>query len=489
MVDMAFAHNRFGLGPRADEPMAGDPKAWLRGQLEPPPPFVTTGLPGMAEVAAANRALAEAPKAMGDAQPRETGEPKMPKATLTRQERRQRRRARENGSTAANPRQAARQAIKQQVLQLAEARLDQALVTPRPFAQRLVYFWSNHFATSTEPNAMGALPALLEDDAIRPNIFGKFEDLLLAVTRHPAMLVYLDQFNSVGPGSQAAARGAERGRDLGLNENLAREILELHTLGVRSGYSQADVVELAKGLTGWAFTGMGRGRGDSVGGNRAPGSFVFVPAMHEPGARTLMGQRFAQTGEQQAEAMLRWLARHPATARHLATKMARHFVADDPPAALVSRLEDAYAKSNGDLEAMTQALIDSPEAWQPTPEKFRSPWGWMVAALRGIGLDDARRNVANGMLGQLGQPTWEVPSPAGWGDKDEDWAGPDALMKRVDVAQILAERARPRIDARTLAPKLLGQRLSEATATQIARAESAQTGIAILLASPEMLRR
>lgn len=468
MVDLAFAHNRFGLGPRADDRMKGDPKGWLLDQFEPPPSIITGDLPTLADVARASAEFQAAGKEMKRA--RKDGRQGDPKQFQ-------------------QARAAKRKAIKGQVLQLAEARLDAALVTPRPFASRLVHFWSNHFATSSEMNSMGALPGLLEDEAVRPHVFGKFEDMLLAVTRHPGMLVYLDQFNSLGPNSKVGLRTAQRGRDTGLNENLAREILELHTMGVRSGYTQADVIELAKALTGWAISGFGRGRGDAAAEGRPAGSFVFVNRMHEPGARTLLGQRFPQKGERQAEAMLRWLAMRPETARHLATKLARHFVADDPPPALVARLERAYLGSGGDLGTMTRALIDSPEAWNPTSDKFRTPWGWLVASMRAIGMRDAKRNQANGVLEQLGQPTWQVPSPKGWGDTNEDWTGPDALMKRVDVAQIIADKARRKVDARTLAPKILGERLSRATATQVARAESAQTGLAILLASPEMLRR
>ena len=192
-----------------------------------------------------------------------------------------------------------------------------ALTTDSPFVERLVHFWANHFAVSVDKLPVIGLAGLLEFEAIRPHVLGRFSDMLLAVEQHPAMLVYLDQAQSIGPNSRAGELAAMRGgKQRGLNENLAREIMELHTLGVRTGYSQADVTEFARALTGWTVSGLGRGpAARPIGG--VPGQFVFADILHEPGARTIVGKSYDQPGEAQARAVLRDLAASPATARHL----------------------------------------------------------------------------------------------------------------------------------------------------------------------------
>jgi uncharacterized protein (DUF1800 family) len=330
---------------------------------------------------------------------------------------------------------------------------------------------------------------LLEFEAIRPHVLGKFSDMLLAVEQHPAMLIYLDQAQSIGPNSPAGQRISMRGgKQRGLNENLAREIMELHTLGVRTGYSQSDVTEFARALTGWTVSGLGRGPAARMIGG-APGQFTFAEVLHEPGGRTIVGKRYDQAGEAQARAVLLDLAASPATAKHLSTKLARHFAGDDPPPALVERLSKAYLVSGGDLPVVYRALIDSPEAWAPQPVKFKNPWEWSVSALRALGLRDLEPQAAAGVLKQLGQPTWQPGSPAGWDDIAASWAGPDALVRRVEVAQRLAERAGSAVDARSLAEKLFPGSLGAPTRTAIARAESPAEGLALLLVSPEFVRR
>jgi uncharacterized protein (DUF1800 family) len=314
--------------------------------------------------------------------------------------------------------------------------------------------------------------------------------MLLAVERHPAMLLYLDQAQSVGPESRVGAFVAGRGRKAGLNENLGREIMELHTLGVRSGYSQADVTEFARALTGWTVSGLLRGpaaRGLGVAGE--PGEFVFSPGIHEPGTRTILGRKYDQPGEAQARAILLDLAVHPATARHIATKMARHFAADDPPPALVDRLAAAFQTSGGDLPTLYRVLIDSPEVWSKATAKFRSPWDWTVAALRAVGAKDLKAQQVFGLMSQLGQPVWRPGSPAGYDDIAPTWAGPDALVRRVEAADRIASRAAGTTDARTLAPQILADGLTPATTQALARAESPGQALALLLVAPEMLRR
>ena len=233
-------------------------------------------------------------------------------------------------------------------------------------------------------------------------------------------------------------RGAKQ---RGLNENLAREIMELHTLGVRTGYTQVDVTEFARALTGWTVAGIGRGPAARLVGG-TPGEFQFAELIHEPGDRTIMGKHYRQDGEAQARAVLLDLAASPATAKHLSTKLARHFAGDDPPAPLIDRLTKAYLASGGDLPAVYRALINSPEVWSPQPLKFKNPWEWSVSALRAVGSRELEPMMAANVLRQLGQPTWQPGSPAGWDDIAASWAGPDALVRRVEVAQRMAAKAR-----------------------------------------------
>jgi uncharacterized protein (DUF1800 family) len=313
---------------------------------------------------------------------------------------------------------------------------------------------------------------------------GKFADLLGAVERHPAMLLLVDQAQSVGPNSPLGARAAQRGKERGLNENLAREIMELHTLGVRSGYSQADVTEFARALTGWTVGGLAK---QPI--LQGPGpKFWFAAPIHEAGSRTIMGKKYGQSGEGQAQAVLSDLALHPATARHVATKLARHFAADDPPPALVTRLEQAFLQSQGDLPTVYRVLIEATEVWNG-PAKFRTPWEWTVASLRATGVKAVPAKSAAGAFQQLGQPIWKPGSPAGYDDIAASWAGPDALYRRVEVAQRIAERTAPSVDARKLAPALFPESLSDTTVTALSRAESGPQALALLLASPEMMRR
>ncbi|MFC3714397.1 DUF1800 family protein [Sphingoaurantiacus capsulatus] len=450
----AIATNRFGLGRRLDDRI-DDPRRWLLGQLESydPRPAVIAALPGGNANAAAYLDL-----------------------VVARQERR---RAAESGMPAepAPMRGGPRDAY----LDQATARLGHALTAPAPFVERLVHFWANHFAVSVDRNIILGLAGNLEFEAIRPHVLGRFCDMLLAVERHPAMLMYLDQVRSVGPDSRAATRAAQpEARQRGLNENLAREILELHTLGVTGGYAQTDVQELAKGLTGWTVAGL-RGAGGT------PGTVLFRPVVHQPGERTLLGKRYPAAGEAQSRAMLLDLAAHPATARHVATKLARHFVADEPPAALVDRLAKAFQASGGDLPTVYRALIDAPEASAATAPKFKSPWDWTVSSLRALGVREANRRAVR-TVAALGQPVWRPGSPAGWGDVTATWAGSDALMRRVEVAQQLAMRL-PDIDARALSPRLFDGAVSSTTTAVLAGAESPAQATALLLAAPEFQRR
>jgi uncharacterized protein (DUF1800 family) len=479
MLSTTIAFNRFGLGARPDDQSLSDPKRWLLQQLNrfDPRPAAFAQVPLRAQVIDQLGAYLEAQRTAGRAR-RQMQPVSVPRLATDQAD-----------PAADDLKKYLRQSIRDDYLVMNSARLASALATPSPFVERLVHFWANHFAVSVDKLPVIGLAGLLEFEAIRPAVLGRFSDMLLAVEQHPAMLVYLDQAQSIGPNSQAG-RYIEMasGKNGGLNENLAREIMELHTLGVRTGYSQNDVTEFARALTGWTVNGLARGPVRRLIGG-TPGQFQFAEMMHEPGVRTIMGNKYAQGGEGQARAILLDLAASPATAKHLATKLARHFAGDDPPSALVDRLSKAYLASGGDLPTVYRALIESPEAWVPQAIKFKNPWEWSVSALRAIGVHQLEPAIAAGVLRQLGQPTWQPGSPAGWDDIAASWAGPDALVRRVEVAQRLADRAGSTIDARTLAEKLFPGSLSQPTRTAIARAESPAEGLALLLVSPEFVRR
>jgi uncharacterized protein (DUF1800 family) len=375
-----------------------------------------------------------------------------------------------------------------------KARMESALTTRTDFAERLVHFWSNHFTVSGTKTQVLGLAAAYENDAIRPNIMGRFEDLLIAAVRHPAMLVYLDQDSSIGPNSPLAQRAAQRdnGKDRGLNENLAREILELHTLGVNGGYAQADVTELARAMTGITLAVGPRLKQMQKPGSpmqQLAGGAVYIAQLHEPGERRLLGARYTQSGLDQATAALTSLARHPATARFVATKLARHFVADTPPPALVTHLADVFTQSGGDLPSVYRALIERPESWATPLAKFKTPWEHVISGLRGVGTNNLDGEKAAGLFTQMGQAIFRAPSPAGWPDVAETWAAPDALFKRVEYASSLATRLGEQLDARLLADRILPGVLSNTTRLAIERAESGRQALALLLAAPEFLRR
>jgi uncharacterized protein (DUF1800 family) len=340
----------------------------------------------------------------------------------------------------------------------------------------MAMFWSNHFAVALNKGQfILATAGAYEREAIRPHVFGKFADMLVAVVKHPAMLFYLDNHLSTGPSSRF-------GRRAGLNENLAREILELHTLGVDGGYGQADVMALTKLITGWRFVG---GRGVAP---RVPGTFEFVAQAHEPGTHRLLGKDYSGEGLARGEAALRDLARHPATARFIARKLARHFVADDPPARLIEALADVFGRTDGDLKAFALALVESPEAWDEERRKLRSPQEFLIAAtrlFRTVGKAPQMLNALNAM----GQPLWNPPGPNGYSDKADFWANPEGMKARMTVSMILGRAAGAKIDPRALAEDVLGPSLHPETAKSISRAESRAQGLAILLMSPEFQRR
>lgn len=358
------------------------------------------------------------------------------------------------------------------------ARLQRAILVECGFTERLVVFWSNHFCISASKGELARIWAgAFEREAIRPHVLGRFADMLKAVEQHPAMLFFLDNQQSLGPDSRA---GQNRRR--GLNENLAREIMELHTLGVGGGYTQDDVTSLARIITGWTFAG----RQGQLG---APGSFVFNVNAHQPGPQILLGKTYGQAGLAQGEAALADLARHPSTANFISAKFVRHFVADDPPPSLVARLRDIFVRTDGDLKALAMALVDSDEAWTAPLTKMRSPYDFLVASGRLLARvpEDPSRYL-NG-LNLLGQPLWSPAGPNGFPDTNAAWAAPEGMKLRLDIAAQIGSRLGNNIDPLDLLEFAAADAASIETRRTIERAESRQQALTLLLMSPEMQRR
>jgi uncharacterized protein (DUF1800 family) len=469
-IEAALALHRFGCGPRAGsvEAIASDPRGALLAELEAPRAGQIIN-PELMSGAAASRAVFE-----------------FNSERLARQRQERKRREAEKQQTESGmdempakppespePKPDSGPPLPRRIfLQEARARLDAAIGAEIGFVERLAWFWSNHFCISAEK--VPARPGSFEREAIRPHVLGRFADMLLAVESDPAMLVYLDNAQSIGPSSVAGIN-----RDRGLNENLAREILELHTLGVRSVYGQDDVTALARVLTGWTLLPQ---VSDPVHG----GEFVFNKRLHEPGAQTVVGKVYDDSGVEQGGAVLRDLAAHPATARHLSEKLARHFVADQPPAALVERLAQRFLASDGDLKEVAKALVTAPEAWNAEQSKIKHPFEWVVAMLRAAGLaGDVVRVLRSQAL--MGAPLWRPPSPKGFADDNAAWT--DGLALRLDIANQFAQRVAERIDVDAVMETALGPLASAATRQAIARAESRVQALALLFMAPEFQRR
>ncbi len=421
------ALNGFGFGARPGErDRLRDPRAWLRAQLAGGPPLIS------APAAATPGEIAAAVGAFRSALPQATDQ--------------QRREARRD----------ARRRLVAIAAAESNAAMTARVTSERPFVERLVAFWSNHLCVSTGAKILVApLAGRYEREAIRPHVLGRFADMVLASAKHPAMLVYLDNFQSIGPASPGARAGGRRGQKRGLNENYARELLELHTLGVDGGYSQKDVQELAKILTGWTVDGLMRPRPAGSRGVRMPTrdgegiAFLFQQPLHEPGPKTVLGVRYNE-GSAEGERAIRALCDHPSTARFVAAKLVGHFVADTPPAAAVDRIAGVFRKTRGDLRAVADALIDLPEAWSETARKFRTPQDWIIAVLRAFNASEVSDTVMP-ILRQLRHPLWSPAAPKGFDDDTAAWADPDSLLNRAELARTVARRLRvPRVDPRAL---------------------------------------
>ena len=357
------------------------------------------------------------------------------------------------------------------ILSEAKARFDAAANAEIGLVERMVWFWSNHFCVSADKDV--AMVGAYEREAIRPHVLGRFADLLQAVESHPAMLLYLDNVQSMGADSIAGIN-----QDKGLNENLARETLELHTLGVRSGYSQADVTNFAKVLTGWTWLRPE----EPVHG----GEFVFVHRLHEPGDQVVLGKHYAERGLDQGRAVLADLARHPATARHIGEKLARHFVADDPPPPLVAKLAKTFLDTDGDLKQVARTLVTAEESWTTPRQKLKPPAEWIAGVIRLTATQDIPIGRIMNAQVALGAPLWRPPAPNGYSDMEAAWI--DGIPRRIDIATEFAGHA-ARSEPLELLESGLGPLASPQTRDTVARAESRSQALALLVMAPEFLRR
>jgi uncharacterized protein (DUF1800 family) len=443
MLDLraaAIAANRFGFGPKPGElsDIASDPRGWLKQQLAGPDPR-PNGTPSAAMLAAYLQAVREK-KADVDLV-------KMFQKTL-------------------------REDFKAAAIQ----RTMDAAASAVPFHERLVQFWSNHFTVSIQRPIVIPVAVGFENEAIRPYVLGKFRDMLGAAATHPAMLLYLDNAQSVGPNSVGG-----RLRDKGLNENLAREALELHTVGVDGGYTQTDVTEFAKILTGWSIN---RDKDSN------PGTFRWRPAIHEPGTKTLLGRTYREDGVEEGVTALNDLAGRPETARHIATKLVRHFVADDPPKDAVDTIAAIFRKTDGDLRAVSLALIDLPRIWAEPLTKIKTPNDLITSAYRTFGIADAKfGDGAIAGLRLMGQVPFDAPSPAGWPDTGDSWVSPEAMMTRIQWALAAGQKLDGHADAREIARGSIQPVAADSTMFHIDNAPSPAEGLALLIASPEFQRR
>jgi uncharacterized protein (DUF1800 family) len=481
----ALALHRFGFGPRPGSiaAIAPDPRGAIAADLDRPKAGQIIAAAGLMTSGAANRATfeffaernakARVAKLRDDEAKRVAAESGAAGMMEVKPEMQAEAAKPPTAAPAANtPATPPPETVPQQIF-FAEgrARFDAAIGAEVGLVERLVWFWSNHFCVNVDETVMAGA---YEREAIRPHVLGRFVDLLQAAEGHPAMLLYLTNTLSMGPNSVA---GINRTR--GLNENLAREILELHTLGVRTGYTQEDVTSFAKVITGWTIlpTDTNPEHG---------GEFLYHQRLHEPGPQTVIGKSYRDTGVEQGRAVLADLARHPATAKHVAFKLARYFVADDPPPTLVARLEQRFNETEGDLYEVSKALVTSQEAWAEERVKIKRPSEWMVAYLRAARFTGDIRAM-NGGMNRLGEPLWRPPAPRGFPDENGAWL--DGLSHRLDIANNFSQRNADRLEAATMLETALGPLASEETRRAIARAETKPQALTLMLMAPEFLWR
>ncbi|MEM7546861.1 MAG: DUF1800 domain-containing protein [Pseudomonadota bacterium] len=359
-----------------------------------------------------------------------------------------------------------------------------AVRSPHGFFERLAWFWGDHFAVAGRSFQQRSLVGRFEADAIRPHLTGSFRDMLRATTMHPAMLLFLNQNTSMGPNS---VPGVNRNR--GLNENLAREIIELHTLGVGAGYSQTDVRQFAELLTGLGF-------------DRRLAQTQFVPRRAEPGPETVLGVTYGSHGRAELadiESALDALAAHPATARHIARKLATHFVSDAPSEDLINHVEAAFRRHDGALIPVYTALLEHPDAWSSFGQKVKQPFDFVVSSIRAtdptpdeiaIYLDPTHRPLrVRRPLVRMNQIVYVPPGPQGWPEEAEAWITPQGLSERIDWASRLGRKVAARTDPRDFLRTALADHMSDETEFAATRAAERWEGIALVLASPEFNRR
>lgn len=440
MVDAAIAATRFGYGPRPRELpfIAENPRQWLLDQLieEPLDPLLE-GLPTTPEILTGML------------------------------------RARQNGREDFRRfKQEARRRV------TAEAARSALIATngDKPFFERLVRFWTNHFTVSMRKPAVAPLVSAFEREAIRPNVTKRFYDMLLAVVRHPAMLIYFDNIRSVGPFSTV---GRATGR--GLNDNMAREILELHTVGA-GAFTERDVREFSKMLSGWT---VGRLNSDK------PGEFLFRNNWHQELPKRFLGRVIPEAGVLEAEAALDLLSRSEVTGRVLARKMAQFFVTDEPEPGLVSNLFNGYADGGGSCLTMAQGLIRAPGAWASVQTKVKTPEDLVISTVRALGRRPKSGQMVLRAMRLLGQPPYSAPSPAGWPQTASYWLSPQVLIERLEWASSVAGRygIPDDMEAIEFGFEILGPLFRPETFRRLQVSYSKTESLALLLSSPEFQRR
>tara|TARA_Y100001935_G_scaffold255254_1_gene267340 strand:- start:977 stop:2356 length:1380 start_codon:yes stop_codon:yes gene_type:complete len=459
MRDIAtfIALNRFGLGasPGEAERVYGDPRGWILSQINPSQALPTS----LSAFSASSDILAEIHAARMESPER--------------------------------VREVIRRLYRDDFRRETFARAVHMIKSELPFAERMVLFWSNHFTVSRTKWIIGpAIPAY-EREAIRPHIFGNFADMLKAVCRHPTMITYLDNHMSMGANSRAGRyRRRRRGNKTTLNENLAREVMELHTLGVNGGYTQQDVTELAKVMSGWSHGGV-RFRKRQAGPAREPvhGGFEYRAAFHEPGSKTIMGDTYHEDGENEGFRVLDNLVRHPATANFIGTKLVRHFVADNPPLGAVDKIAGVFKETEGDLAAVSRALVNLPEVWLEPLPKVKSAYELVISTHRAAGRVRPNWKSLIQPLQELGQLPFSAPSPQGWGDEAKDWIAPEALMRRIEWLRRFAGRVPSTMVPSEVMDSTIGPVSSEATQYWVSRATSGDAALATVFVSPEFQRR
>lgn len=370
--------------------------------------------------------------------------------------------------------------LKREGFRALRATIARSIDAPDALRERLLAFWADHFTVSSGAQARSIASYAFAEDAVRPHLSGQFGDMLSAVVHHPVMLLYLDQTRSVGPNSAKAKR-----RGGGLNENLARELLELHTMGVGAGYSQTDVRQLAELLTGLTYD--------------ARRGYAFQPNLAEPGPEEVLGKSYEGKGEAPIRAFLAELARHPDTARHISRKLAVHFLSDAPDDSMVAAMAETWQRTGGSLIEVYGTMLRHEAAFAGSAAKARQPWDFVVAALKGLGLTGEtvmnwpRERLVEVVLAPLramGQSWKSPPGPDGWPEDIESWITPQGLAERIGWAMRWpAELVDPLPHPKTLAETVLADRASAATLWAVVRAETVAEGVGIVFASPEFNRR